>query len=69
MKSARVILFVAGFCILAGIARAQINETAPASDADRLMREGSRHLGDLMYSFDVEAITGDIRLLGVEFDD
>jgi len=60
---------VAGFCILAGIARAQINETAPASDADRLMREGSRHLGDLMYSFDVEAITGDIRLLGVEFDD
>lgn len=66
MKTAMTIALVLG--LLAGIGQAQVNEVAPADESDRPAQSGSRHLGDFLYSFDVETITGDVRLLGLEFD-
>jgi hypothetical protein len=60
-------------CLLSPLLFAQVNETitegSPSCQAMISSASAGRGLGDLLFTLEVENITGDLRCIGLEFDD
>jgi len=72
MKLSRIsILCLAAAALLAAAGQTQVNDVSPMFSTGSEAKDGSRcfFTGELLYTLNVGTITGDIRCLGVEFDD